>query len=123
MPSPLPFSVRPRDGGGSRVFQAAEAGVIEAGIGRGLHARAGTITAAIRIITEIGTAPLHAFLGSGLVGIEAVIRTWWVFFRTRGVIIGKIPIQTPLPHVAGHVVEPVSVRPKGRHGSRSTKAI
>ena len=53
--------------------------------------------------------------------IEAFVRTFGVISRGVFVIVGIVPIGTPLPHIAGHVVEAVGVGGVGFDGSRGVR--
>src|SRR5688572_1169164 len=105
------------------VFDAAETGVRKAGVGGGFHARAGTVTGAINIAAEIGSAADDALGCAGFARIETIGGTFWVELFVSLVGVGSIIIFTPFPDVAGHVVKAVAVRGKTRDGCGGFEAI
>src|SRR5688500_9846945 len=105
------------------VFDAAEAGVRKAGVGRGFHPRAGAITGAVNIAAEIGAATNDALGCLRLARIEAVAWAFGVELFVRLVGVGTIKVEAPFPDVACHVVESVTVGGKTRDGCGGFEAI
>lgn len=92
---------------------AAEPGVGKARVGRRLHPGAGSIAGTVNVAAKIRAAAHHFLLDARFHGVFAVGWTGWVEGGTLSVIIGTIPIRTPFPDVAGHIVESVAIGRKG----------
>src|SRR5207244_7763123 len=92
---------------------AAEADVGHTRVRAAAVAGAGPVTRAIAVVAEEGPAALHA-LGHEWPGrVDRALRSGWVdrhpLAGAPPIRLPIIPVGAPLPHVAGHVVEPVPV--------------
>ena len=93
-----------------------------------LAARPHDVAGAILIVAEKGTAFVDALFLRRLGGIERAFRAWRV--SRDAALLGKflkiiraIPIATPLPDVAGHVIEAVAIWRKRFHGRDTGKSV
>src|SRR5438105_4792714 len=95
--------------------------MIRAGVGLALAASTYHVAAAILIGAQIRSGAMN-FLGyPGLAGIDAIGRSLRITRYLSGgserlIVIGPIPIRSPLPHISRHVVEAVAVRGKRADG-------
>ena len=83
------------------ILGASETNIVEAGIPRALASEAYPVGAAIAFGAKPGPASRHAHLTRG-----------WAFRVLGGavlVVIGRVPVSGPLPHVPDHVVEAEAV--------------
>src|ERR1043166_4190933 len=83
-------------------------------------ARADDIAGTISLVAKKRAAPMNALLLVGLGWIQCRIRPLRVahdsaFGGERLVVTRTIPIATPFPNVAGHIVETIAVRRKRFH--------
>src|SRR5580704_6034989 len=95
-------------------LHAAEAEVVGAGVRGALAAGAGLVGRAILVGTQVRAAPHHALGDARLARVETVAGALRVdgrpaAGRETGVVIVAVPVGTPLPDVARHVVEAVAV--------------
>src|SRR4051794_4919156 len=64
-----------------RRHHAAEAGVVAAGVGAGLHSRGGSVAGAVAVVAKEGPAADDALGGESLLGVQAVRRSGGVADR------------------------------------------
>src|SRR5262245_51624477 len=102
---------------------APETGMRQARVRRRLHPGARPIAHAVKIAAQIRPTALHSLHHTRFIWVKAFVRPRGVFARTIRVIIRHVPVRAPLPHVARHVIESVTVRRKRFHGRGAAKAI
>src|SRR5438046_3136892 len=73
---------------------------------------------AIVLVTQERPAAVNA-RRSALHGRDAGVGAFRIAFRAAVVVIRLIPIGTPFPGVAGHVIKAVAVRWEGRDGGEA----
>src|SRR5690606_37747861 len=60
-------------------------------------------------------------------GIKAFRRAYWIFYRLSGgapgVSVGSVPILSPLPNIATHIVQSVAILREGIDGRKCFEAI
>lgn len=66
---------------GLRRLDAAEAGVLEAGVGGGFAADAGLVADAVFVGAKEGAAAGDLFRDTGFFGVEAGVGALWIFAR------------------------------------------
>src|SRR6516164_1534685 len=95
-------------------------------IGGRASARAGAITLAVRGVAKEGTSFDHALGRVRIAWIIAFSRSGrvptHVFTCGLNVGIDPVPVATPLPDVAGHVVQAVAIWREGTHRRSTHKA-
>src|SRR5215472_4103197 len=101
---------------------AAETEMVCAGVDLALSPCAHHVAGAVLIGAQKGTAPLNFLWLVRLFRIQRRIGPLRISCYSTsagqlGVVIGLIPVTGPLPNVAGHVVEPVSIWGKLRYWS------
>src|SRR5262249_32948717 len=85
----------------------------------GIHARTGRVAGAVKFIAQIRAAPLHP-LGNRRVA-RIITALWSLRINCDDLLgllcvgIGAIPVLRPLPHVARHVIEAITVGGKGAY--------
>ena len=95
--------------------KAAETKVIRSRAGLSLAAAAGNIAAAVLVRAKERTAAQHALPHARFARVEAIcwalgIHCSLAARRERYIVVGTVPIRGPLPDVARHVRQSVSVR-------------
>src|SRR5437588_12746747 len=88
--------------------------MICAGVGSSFPACANFVSRAVLVRTQVRAATHYALGGARFAGIVAIGGTLRIADRllsgcNRGVVIMPIPIRTPLPDVARHVVQSLAV--------------
>src|SRR5688572_1412086 len=111
--------------GGCRFPDSAEADVGAAAVDRPFAPAADEVSGAVLVGTQKRSAALHALGHAGLGRVVTVRRALGIdrLLRQRGVVIRPVPVRTPLPDVASHVVEREAVRGKGVDGRRSAEPV
>ena len=86
-------------------------------IRRGFHSTRRTKRTTVKISAKEGASALNPLLGTSLIRIIAFLhrRPLGIAHHTFAVIFRTIPVRTPLPDIASHIVNTVSVDGKSAH--------
>src|SRR4030095_7816254 len=109
-------------------FRTGDAKVIGTGIDLSLAARADDVARTILVVAKKRAAALDPLFFRRLRWIERGVGPFGISRYAAGfgqirVVVRPVPIAAPLPDVARHVVEAISVRRKFRHGRESDVTI
>ena len=112
----------------SRGLHASEPQMVAAGPDFAFAARADHVTSTIQVRAEKRPASMYTPWFIRLTRVKAGNRALRVtrhtpLYRQRRVSVGAVPIAAPLPHVAGHIVEAVTIRRILRDGCKALKTV
>src|SRR5262245_23770226 len=103
-----------------RRHDAAKADMRHAGVGRAAVPGARAVAGTVAVVTEKGTAALHALGLERATGVVGFVRPGGVDDGDvpqppAQVQLAVVPVAAPFPGVAGHVIKAVAVRRVGFH--------